>query len=218
MAHSLTQQHGASLPFTSGVRTNPLGFSFGVSSFSPHASPSLPQPPSSGFPFPKPIQPSPIGFGFNHGSTPLMKQGSGSKSQLYTASPVKKKRSRQSSLSSTSSSPTSAWATLPSPKLAGKGLDVGELVLDDGDRRKVVKRNMKRVRQEGGSNAHADSVDLGVLLGPCPLKYVWGGVLTIQQHYHPLHTYQSFCTYSSKTRRSKLQSCLRYQNRIFRNA
>ena len=184
MAHSLTHQPNQSLPFTSGVRTNPLGFSFGVSSFSPHASPSLPYPSPSGpsasgsgsgfggFPFPKPAQPSPIGFGFSHASSSTpnanARQGPSTSARPlpYTSSPIKKKRSRQSSLSSTSSSPTSAWATLPSPKTQSKGLDVGGLALDDGERRKVVKRNMKRTRQEGTSNAsQSDNVDLGVLLG-----------------------------------------------------
>lgn len=187
MAHSITHQPGPSLPFPAAARTNPLGFSFGISSFSPHASPSLPsqQSPSgaggsgSGFTFPRPAQPSPIGFGFsqnnshNHASssTPLARQGSSTSARPlpYTSSPVKKKRSRQSSLSSTSSSPTSAWATLPSPKALGQSkglLDVGGMALDDGDRRKVVRRNMKRIRQEGATSvSQADNVDLGVLLG-----------------------------------------------------
>ena len=183
MAHSLTHQPSPSLPFTSGVRTNPLGFSFGVSSFSPHASPTHLQSPSvasgsatgSGFPFPKPAQPSPIGFGFNYASASALPArqastpGAGPSARPlhpYTSSPIKKKRSRQSSLSSTSSSPTSAWAALPSPKTQNKGLDVGSLALDDGERRKVIKRNMKRTRQEGVLNAsQADDVDLGVLLG-----------------------------------------------------
>lgn len=181
MAHSLTQQPAASLPFTSGARTNPLGFSFGVSSFSPHASPSLPQPPSLGFPFPRPAQSSPIGFGFGHANahatpTPLGKSvasaGPSSSSrpplQPYTSSPVKKKRSRQSSLSSSSSSPASAWATLPSPKASSKALDVGGLALDDDGRRKVVKRNLKRVKQEGVTVNASENVDLGVLLGEPP--------------------------------------------------
>jgi hypothetical protein len=171
MAHSLTQHHTPSLPFPTGVRPNPLGFSFGGASFSSPGPSTFGQ--NAAIPFPRPAQQSPAGFGFGAPPNPTShhvspaKQGSSSK--IPDSPPSKKKRSRRSSASSSSSSPAMAWATLPSPR--GSRLDLGGM--EDAEKRRVIKKNMKRVRQDTERQG-TDNVDIGVLLGKLSLLYVRG--------------------------------------------
>jgi hypothetical protein len=192
MANSLTQWPTPPLPFTTGVRTNPIGWGFGSTNHASSSNPSTPhRPPLVHYPTtPSPQTQTGISFGSNQGQ--LAPPESEPRHQWGGPVPApqpsseRKKRSRGSDTSSSSS--ITRAAKIASSRTYHQERSKNRRVHDDGEPDKT----------------DDDRVDLGILLSKLspPTSY---GAADRQGHSHPPPTFPFYFTYLNKIRRYNLR-------------
>ena len=173
MANSLTQWPTQPIPFTTGVRTNPIGWGFGTSTL---PSPSTPHRPPLHHFATTPTAQTGLSFASQAAQTTSNEEA---KHQWGTLTPnppsERKKRSRGSDSSSSSSITRAAKIAHSRPYHAGNS-------------------KTRRLENERELQAEDERVDLGILLRKLTSP-AWSEVADQKGHYRPPLTYPSYFTF-----------------------